>query len=85
VKIDFGESKFEFDNWFLNIFVQQLFEYGIVVIENSAWFTGEYLFSNVLGPVMDTYLNHYTHTMDFANPFLGQVGHDALGLDYKNV
>lgn len=59
VKVDMGDTDFQFENWFYQLFFRQFVEFGIVVLENSAWFTGEYLFSAILGPIMDTQLNHY--------------------------
>jgi len=85
VKVDMADSKYKFDNWFWEIFTYQTVEFAIVVLENSAWFTGEYLFSAVLGPVMDAWLNHYQVTKVFPNPLRGQDTVDTLGLDYKNT
>jgi hypothetical protein len=31
------------------------------MIENSAFFLGDKMFSEMLGPVMDKHLNHYKH------------------------
>lgn len=60
VKINFGDSNFEHENWFISLFMQQFLELGIVVVENSAWLTGKYMFSNILGPIADKWLNDYS-------------------------
>jgi len=31
----------------------------MVIVENSSWWAGKYIFSHMLGPVLDEMLNHY--------------------------
>ena len=57
--ISFGESYLFHDNVIVGFFMHQFVYFGIVIIENSSYFVGEYIFSNMMGPVLDNFLNHY--------------------------
>jgi len=59
VSIKFGESMITNSNWFLNEVFYGFIEFSIVMIENSSWFWGEYMFTHLLGPVLDKAANHY--------------------------
>lgn len=59
--IDFGESYFYHENTILKIMMHQLVQLSLVIIENSSYFMGKYMFTEMLGPVLDVYLKHYTH------------------------
>jgi hypothetical protein len=59
VDIDFGHSDFIQDDWFLEAVTFELIQFSFVVIHNTAWLLGQYMFTNMLGPAMDKYLNHY--------------------------
>lgn len=59
VKIDFGKSSLTHDNILAEFFWHQILELSVVIVENSAWFFGEYLFSEVLGPLTSVWLNNY--------------------------
>ena len=72
IKIDLGESNFVQENVFLELFTYQFIHLSLVVLHNTAWIYGPDLFSGMLGPVMDKYLNHYQQTIKFVNPIRGQ-------------
>lgn len=59
VKIDFGETMITNSNWFLETVFHGFIEFSIRMIENSSFFWGQYMFTNLLGPVMDKFANHY--------------------------
>lgn len=59
--IDFGDSYFHHDNFWAQIFFHQLVELSMVMIENTSYFLGDRMFSEMLGPVLDSYANNYTH------------------------
>lgn len=40
-------------------YMHQFVYYGIVMVENSAYFLGTYIFSHMLGPLMDNMMNDY--------------------------
>jgi hypothetical protein len=55
-------------------------------IENSAYFLGDYMFTNILGPVMNAALNHYKFMMWFPSLVPGQYDKYAvLNLDYRQT
>jgi hypothetical protein len=45
---------------------------GVVVVERSCGYAGEFLFRNSLGPLMDTYMNHYALKFAFPSLIRGQ-------------
>lgn len=46
---------------------------------------GEYIFSNMFGPILDTFLNHYVFSFYMWSPFPGQNTYDIFDLDYRNT
>jgi hypothetical protein len=86
VDIEFGESNFEQDDPFLNFVTFEIIQFSMVVIHNTAWLLGEYMFTNMLGPVLDKYLNHYQATILARSPFLGQESKKQyFDVDYRNT
>ena len=69
--IRFGESQFKHDDPFLEFCYHQLIVFSMVVIENSSYFMGEYIFTNLLGPIMNKSTNHYTYEFVLESPFAG--------------
>ena len=65
--IDFGESTFYHENNILRIMFHQLITLSLVIIENSSYFMGKYMFTEMLGPVLDVYLKHYEHDFTIYN------------------
>lgn len=83
--IQFGDSYFYHDDQIIAFIMHQFIYFGIVVIENSTYFVGETIFSNMLGPVMDKYLNHYKYDFSFPSLVRGQDTFDYFQLDFRNV
>lgn len=71
VDINFGDSNFEQDDAFLEFWTFEIIQFSMVVIHNTAWILGKYMFTNMLGPVLDKYLNHYQATILARSPILG--------------
>lgn len=63
--IHFGESYLYHDNPITAFVMHQFIYFGIVIIENSVYFVGQYIFTNMAGPVMDSFLNHYMFPFAF--------------------
>jgi hypothetical protein len=57
----------------------------MVIVENSSWWAGKYIFSHMLGPVLDDMLNHYKLNLELPHPIEGQGGYDRFTLDYRNT
>jgi hypothetical protein len=53
VEIKFGNSYLYHDNKMMAFVMHQFIYYSIVMIENSTFFIGDYLFSKMLGPLLD--------------------------------
>ena len=56
-----------------------------MIIENSVYFVGQYIFSNMMGPVMDNFLNHYMFPFAFPSMVRGQHTWDMFTLDFRNT
>lgn len=63
--IGFGQSYLHHENPILAFTMHQVLYFAIVIIENSTAFVGQYVFTEMLGPVMDSFLNHYRWTFYF--------------------
>ena len=83
--IHFGESYLYHDNPIVAFFMHQFIYFGIVIIENSVYFVGQYIFTNMMGPVMDSFLNHYMFPFAFPSLVRGQNSWDIFTLDFRNT
>lgn len=83
--IDFGDSYFHHENNILRYAYHDMIKLALVVIENSSYFMGKYMFTELLGPVLDVYLRHYTIDLGVKNWFLGFDQWDTLTFDYRSV
>ena len=57
----------------------------MVIIENTVEFMGQYIFSDMLGPVIDDYLNHYQYEFELPSPVRGQNTTGIFELDLRNI
>lgn len=57
--IKFGSSYLYHDNKIMAFVMHQFVYFAIVIIENSVYFVGDYIFSEMMGPVVDKMLGHY--------------------------
>lgn len=81
--IKFGESSLTYDDWFIEFLLFHLMKFIELSVENSSFFLGEYIFTNLLEPVMDAALNNYHIPLRF-NPIIpGQKGYAIFDIDYR--
>jgi hypothetical protein len=67
-------------------FVMHQFVYfAIVIIENSVYFVGDYIFSEMMGPVVDKMLGHYKTGITLHSPFPGQTTAANYEFDFRNT
>lgn len=71
VEIQFGNSYLYHDNKMVAFLMHQVIYYSIVMVENSAFFIGGYLFSKMLGPIFDQMLGNYETTVHMPSIFRG--------------
>lgn len=69
--IKFGSSYLYHDNKLMAFVMHQFVYFAIVIIENSVYFVGDYIFSNMMGPILDKALNHYKMDVTLPSPFPG--------------
>jgi hypothetical protein len=84
-KIRFGESELTHDNFILGFFMHQWVKYTIIIVENSAQFIGQFMFTHMLGPILDEMMNHYRIQLHLASPLLGQGTVAPFTFDYRSV
>ena len=85
VSIDFGDSEFVHDNWFVNIFVWPIAKFAVQVIEVLPSFVGDFFFSDMLTPFLDAYMNDYSLPLTIKSPFNGQDTEAKLKFDFRNT
>ena len=85
IDIKFGNSYFYHDNVIVAFIMNQFVEFAIVIIENSTYFVGQYIFTSMLGPVMTSFLNEYQLEMNIKDIFPGQTSEDTFILDYRHT
>jgi hypothetical protein len=83
--IKFGKSYLYHDNKIVAFVMHQFVYFAIVIIENSVYFVGDYIFSNMMGPIMDQMLNHYTTSVVLKSPFAGQHSSALFEFDFRNT
>jgi len=83
--ITFGQSYLYHTNMWLSILMHQVVYFTIVCFENSVWFMGDYVFSKMLGPVVDDLLDDYTTRITLPSPFKGQTTEAEFKFDFKNT
>jgi hypothetical protein len=69
--MSFGDSYLNHDNPIIAFLMHQLVYFITVILENSVYFVGEYIFSDMMGPVMDKLLNHYMITFPYPSIIKG--------------
>jgi hypothetical protein len=57
--VKFGETYLYHDNLIVAFFMHQVVKYEMIIVENSIYFVGQYMFTHMLGPVLDEMMNHY--------------------------
>lgn len=65
--------------------MHQFVKFGMVIVENTVEFMGQYILSDMLGPVIDDYLNHYQFEFEMTSPVQGQNTSGIFQLDLRNV
>ena len=83
--INFGETHVNHKNPIEAMVLRQFVNFGIIILENSTRFVGEYVYSGMLGPVMDSLLNDYRVQFVFPSPLIGQTTSDVFEADFRNV
>jgi hypothetical protein len=83
--IKFGNSYLYHDNKIVAFVMHQFLYFGLLVVENSVYFVGDYMFSSIGGPIMDEALNHYRMNITLPSPFAGQAAKSTFELDYRNT
>ena len=57
----------------------------MVMIEQSSFFVGAYMFSGMLGPLFDQALGNYEITVNMPSIFRGQHTASTFTFDYRNT
>jgi hypothetical protein len=71
LEIKFGNTYVYHENWLISFVMGQFIEFAIVVIENSTYFVGQYIFSGLLGPMIAKFTNGYQLPLTLKDIFPG--------------
>ena len=71
IEIKFGNSYFYHDNMIVAFVMNQFVEFAIVIVENSTYFVGKYIFTSMLGPLMTSMLDGYKMKLPVQDFFPG--------------
>jgi hypothetical protein len=85
IEIKFGNSYFYHDNALVAFVMNQFVEFAIVIIENSTYFVGKYIFTSMLGPLLTSVFDGYKMALPVRDLLPGQNNEDTFTLDYRNT
>ena len=86
MKIEVGNSAFWHDDEWLKLFLEQFTNFALVMVENSAYFIGDILFTKMGEPVLTSFLNDYKLPLrGMPSPFQGQTATADFELDYRQT
>jgi hypothetical protein len=71
--IKFGESYLYHDNKIMAFAMHQFVYFGIVIIQNSVYFVGNIVLTDIMGPILDEMLNDYKMKINVPSPFKGET------------
>lgn len=86
VDIKFGESYLYHDNKIMAFVMHQFVFFGIVIVQNSVYFVGNIILSDIGGPIMDEFLNDYKMQISLPSPFKTEsYKKSTFTFDYRNT
>jgi hypothetical protein len=72
-RLDFGYSYLYHEDQFLAFLGYTFIEFGIVCMENSVFYWGDFMWSRMLGPIISWGTNDFLYTTPYLpSPFPGQ-------------
>jgi hypothetical protein len=55
------------------------------MVRNSVFLIGQWIFTDMAGPVVNTFLNNYHFDFYIWSPFMGQNKYSLMSFDYRNT
>ena len=71
VDIDFGNTYLYHDNKIVAFFMHQFLYFGILMVQNSVYFLGDFIFNHIGGDILDKAFNDYWTFIHLPSPFPG--------------
>lgn len=84
-KLTFGDSFIHHEDPLTAFCLFQVLEFAFIMIRNSVFLIGQYIFTDMLGPVIDKFLNHYHFDFYIWSPFKGQDKYSIMSFDYRST
>jgi len=84
-KLSFGESNLYHDDPLTAFCLFQIVDFAFIMIRNSVFLIGQYIFTDMMGPIIDKFLNHYHFDFYIWSPFKGQNKYSIMSFDYRNT
>ena len=73
-------------DWFVEFWTREVVHFSFIVIHNTSWLIGKFMFTEMLGPVIDKYINHKRQNVVIQSPIRGQEDKaDMFTFDFRNT
>lgn len=59
MEVSFGASEIKHDNWLMTIIMRQVVDLAMVIVENSSYFLGKYVYADQMEPILTYAMNDY--------------------------
>jgi hypothetical protein len=83
--LNWGETSFFHEDKFLSLVFFQVIKFMQVIIKNSIYFLGDYIFSGMAEPTLTTIMNNYQLPLHLKEAFKGQTGQDDFVIDFRQT
>lgn len=84
-KLNFGDSFLHHEDPFTAFCLFQIVDFSLIMIRNSVFLIGQYIFTDMLGPIINDFLNNYTFDFYIWSPFMGQNKYTIMSFDYRQT
>jgi len=85
VDMNWGNTRFYHEDWFLSMFFFQIIKFMQVIIKNSVYFLGDYIFSGMAENTLTQMMNNYQVPLHLKEAFKGQNGEDDFVIDLRQT
>ena len=85
ISMDLGDTFLVQTNWFNEFMMWQIFEFSYVMISNSVYFLGPYIFDNMAEPIVNKWLNDYHYRFTINDPIDGEEQQADYKIDWRHT
>lgn len=85
MQVSFGASSVKHDNWLMTLIMRQVIDLAMVIVENSSYFLGKYVYADQMEPILTYAMNDYKLPFTLPNLLPGQSVASDFELDFRNT